>query len=270
MRIRPGPASTMRSLEALHRVVAAVSCRHVPLPGSPKRELREYSSIHRKPIPIPSAHASGFQGTRRPDEQRRRPVAAVSDRGIRPVTPRPACASLKASATEAPTRVASGDAALPTSRPWRTPPGMRIRPGPASTMRSLEALHRVVAAVSCRHVPLPGSPKRELREYASIHRKPIPIPSAHASGFQGTRRPDEQRRPVAAVSDRRIRPVTPRPACASLKASATQAPTRVASGDAALPTSRPGRCPATSHRQRTAWGCGRHRRRRACARDRAR
>jgi hypothetical protein len=31
---------------------------------------------------------------------------------------------------------------------------------------------------------LPGSPKRELREYASLQRKPNRIPSARASGFQ--------------------------------------------------------------------------------------
>jgi hypothetical protein len=37
-----------------------------------------------------------------------------------------------------------------------------------------------VAALS----PLPGSPKRKLREYASLHRKPFHIPSARASGFQ--------------------------------------------------------------------------------------
>jgi hypothetical protein len=37
--------------------------------------------------------------------------------------------------------------------------------------------------VSYRRVRLLGSPKRKLREYASIYRKLIRIPSAHASGF---------------------------------------------------------------------------------------
>jgi hypothetical protein len=32
---------------------------------------------------------------------------------------------------------------------------------------------------------LPGSPNRQMRESASIHRKAIRIPSAHASGFKG-------------------------------------------------------------------------------------
>jgi len=32
--------------------------------------------------------------------------------------------------------------------------------------------------------PLPGSPKRKLREYASLHQKPLRIPSARASGFK--------------------------------------------------------------------------------------
>jgi len=51
------------------------------------------------------------------------------------------------------------------------------------------------AAVSDRRARLPGSPKRKLREYASLHRKPIRIPSAHASGFKGTGKETiEQRR----------------------------------------------------------------------------
>jgi hypothetical protein len=32
--------------------------------------------------------------------------------------------------------------------------------------------------------PLPGSPKRKLREYASLYRKPHHFPSARASGFK--------------------------------------------------------------------------------------
>jgi hypothetical protein len=40
-----------------------------------------------------------------------------------------------------------------------------------------------VAAVSDRRARLPGSPKRKLREYASLHRKTFRIPSACASGF---------------------------------------------------------------------------------------
>jgi hypothetical protein len=55
-----------------------------------------------------------------------------------------------------------------------------------------------LAAVSDRHARLPGSPKRELREYASLHRKPRHIPSARASGFPAegmTVVPDLERRP---------------------------------------------------------------------------
>jgi hypothetical protein len=43
-----------------------------PLPGSPKRELREYVSLHRKPLPIPSARATGFQER---DRRNRKPEA---------------------------------------------------------------------------------------------------------------------------------------------------------------------------------------------------
>jgi hypothetical protein len=42
----------------------------LPLPGSPKRKLREYASLHRKPLPIPSARASGFKER---DRQTRKP-----------------------------------------------------------------------------------------------------------------------------------------------------------------------------------------------------
>jgi len=48
-------------LEACATGAAALDHR-VRLPGSPKRKLREYGSIHRKPIRIPSARASGFKG----------------------------------------------------------------------------------------------------------------------------------------------------------------------------------------------------------------
>jgi hypothetical protein len=44
--------------------------------------------------------------------------------------------------------------------------------------------NRVAVADAGTPAPLPGSPKRELREYASLHRKPHPIPSARASGFK--------------------------------------------------------------------------------------
>jgi hypothetical protein len=44
---------------------------------------------------------------------------------------------------------------------------------------------RTVAAIDiATPTPLPGSPKRKLREYASLHRKPLHIPSARASGFK--------------------------------------------------------------------------------------
>ena len=41
------------------------------------------------------------------------------------------------------------------------------------------------AAVADWRARLLGSPKRELREYATIHGNPLRIPSAHASGFKG-------------------------------------------------------------------------------------
>ena len=41
------------------------------------------------------------------------------------------------------------------------------------------------ASDSDRRARLQGSPKRELREYATIHGNPLRIPSAHASGFKG-------------------------------------------------------------------------------------
>jgi len=50
---------------------------------------------------------------------------------------------------------------------------------------SLEACATGAAAFDHR-ARLPGSPKRELREDASINRKQIRIPSAPASGFKGT------------------------------------------------------------------------------------
>jgi hypothetical protein len=62
----------------------------------------------------------------------------------------------------------------------------------------MQALH--CPPVSDRHAGLPGSPKRELREYASLPRTPSRIPSAHASGFKGI---GQIPSPVAAVSDRR-------------------------------------------------------------------
>jgi hypothetical protein len=39
--------------------------------------------------------------------------------------------------------------------------------------------------VSGRRFRLLGSPKRKLREYASLHRSTFRIPSARASGFKG-------------------------------------------------------------------------------------
>jgi hypothetical protein len=48
----------------------------------------------------------------------------------------------------------------------------------------LGARKSVAVVDAATPAPLPGSPKRELREYASLHRKPHHIPSARASGFQ--------------------------------------------------------------------------------------
>jgi len=44
------------------------------------------------------------------------------------------------------------------------------------------------SAVSDRRARLPGSPKRELREYVLLHQKLNRIPSARASGFKASRR----------------------------------------------------------------------------------
>jgi len=57
-------------------------------------------------------------------------------------------------------------------------------------------------------VSLPGSPKRELRESASIHLRPSVFHSAHASGLQGNEAElwsNDDLLPGAAVSDRRAR-----------------------------------------------------------------
>jgi hypothetical protein len=45
-----------------------------PLPGSPKRKLREYASLHRKPLPIPSARASGFKERNRQTRKTENPL----------------------------------------------------------------------------------------------------------------------------------------------------------------------------------------------------
>jgi hypothetical protein len=55
-----------------------------------------------------------------------------------------------------------------------------------------------VAIDTATPLPLPGSPKRELREYASLHRKPHRIPSARASGFK------ERDRQTRAAGDRHL------------------------------------------------------------------
>ena len=59
---------------------SAVSDRRARLPGSPKRELREYVLLHRKLNRIPSARASGFKASRRAFSIRRsRPSKARQD-----------------------------------------------------------------------------------------------------------------------------------------------------------------------------------------------
>jgi hypothetical protein len=60
--------------------------------------------------------------------------------------------------------------------------------GPAgmlsSRVRSSRRRISVAAADAANGSPLPGSPKRKLREYASLYWQPLHIPSARASGFK--------------------------------------------------------------------------------------
>jgi hypothetical protein len=157
------------------------------LPGSPKRELREYASSHLKPGRIPSARASGFTGTGHgiptppwpsppavPFQQRR---ALASDMPSLLGSPKRELREYASSHLK-PGRIPSARASgftgtghgIPTP-PWPSPPAVPFqqRRALASDMPSLL-----------------GSPKRELREYASSRLKPGRIPSAHASGFTGT------------------------------------------------------------------------------------
>jgi len=56
--------------------------------------------------------------------------------------------------------------------------------------------------VSGRRFRVLGSPKRKLREYASLHRSTFRIPSARASGFKG-------------IGSRRLGPRSPAGGCFS-------------------------------------------------------
>ena len=64
---------------------------------------------------------------------------------------------------------------------------VRVLPGVlelAVQWRSEARRDRDAVADAATLTPLPGSPKRKLREYASLHRKPLHIPSTRASGFK--------------------------------------------------------------------------------------
>jgi hypothetical protein len=160
--------------DPLDHFVAAVSDGRARLPGRPKRELREYASSHRKAGRIPSARASGFTA-----------------------------------------RKHDGRALVPSCPAHRPPPVVPLAAPPPSDRRALvlrapPSDRRALvlrAPPSDRRARLPGSPKRELREYASSHRKPGRIPSARASesAVRDRRYRRGIRRSLPAAGDRRDR-----------------------------------------------------------------
>ena len=78
-------------------------------------------------------------------------------------------------------------ASLATTVSTGRPPGVPV---------AMLAASRIVSAIdTATPAPLPGSPKRKLRECALLHRKPLRIPSAHASGFKARDRQTRHQSP---------------------------------------------------------------------------
>ena len=96
-----------------------------------------------------------------------------------------------------------GRALVPSCPAHRPPPVVPLAAPPPSDRRALV----LRAPPSDRRARLPGSPKRELREYASSHRKPGRIPSARASesAVRDRRYRRGIRRSLPAAGDRRDR-----------------------------------------------------------------
>jgi len=62
--------------------------------------------------------------------------------------------------------------------------GLALGPRPDVRCWMKQALSLKTSNAAATPAPLPGIPNRQMREYASIHWKPIRIPSVQASGFK--------------------------------------------------------------------------------------